>query len=223
MAGTLLEAPMNDVTERDRGLELYESMDPIEGFSMEYLRGEIVMMAAPNTIHNRIVVLVGQHFPEPDFAYWATTAVAITGQSDRPEPDLAVTGGEHADDYFTAVPSELVLFALEVVSTTRPARRRDYEDKPEIYAQGGIPAYLLVDPNDGTWRLHTDPRPEKGRYQTLHMGAFEARRAARAARGHHRHRPVPYLPGRLSVRGSSGRVPAGRSGRRRTGRCPRSR
>ncbi|SFS36090.1 Putative restriction endonuclease [Streptomyces harbinensis] len=172
MAGTLLEAPMNDVTERDRGLELYESMDPIEGFSMEYLRGEIVMMAAPNTIHNRIVVLVGQHFPEPDFAYWATTAVAITGQSDRPEPDLAVTGGEHADDYFTAVPSELVLFALEVVSTTRPARRRDYEDKPEIYAQGGIPAYLLVDPNDGTWRLHTDPRPEKGRYQTLHMGAF---------------------------------------------------
>ncbi|MET2715022.1 Uma2 family endonuclease [Streptomyces harbinensis] len=172
MTGARTRTSLSDAAERDRGLVLYESMDPIEGFSMEYLRGEIVLRASPNTIHNRIVELVRGALPHPDLALWTTTAVAITGQSDRPEPDLAVTGGEHADDYFTAVPSELVLFALEVVSTTRPARRRDYEDKPEIYAQGGIPAYLLVDPNDGTWRLHTDPRPEKGRYQTLHMGAF---------------------------------------------------
>ncbi|GAA1932677.1 Uma2 family endonuclease [Streptomyces sodiiphilus] len=155
---------------RDPGLELYERLGPVEGFSMEYVRGDIVLTAIPDTVHNRIVHLVRGCFPGERFAPWSTQAVAITAQTDRPDPDLTVTHADHGDDYFTALPSALVLFVLEVVSTTRPAIRRDYEDKPEIYAQGGIPVYLLVDPNDGTWRLHTDP--EGTEYRTVHKGVF---------------------------------------------------
>jgi Uma2 family endonuclease len=170
--GTLLEDPMSGVTEIDPGLELYERMDPIPGFTMEYIRGEIVMMATPNMIHNRIVDLIRECFPFSDFARWSTQAVAITAQNDRPDPDLTITRLEHAEDEEKAIPSEWVLFVLEVVSTTRPAKRRDYEDKAELYAQGGIPVYLLVDPNEGTWRLHTEPDAAGAQYRALLKGVF---------------------------------------------------
>ncbi|MFD5320291.1 Uma2 family endonuclease [Streptomyces sp. NPDC127098] len=173
MPATVLEVPVSGVTEeRDPGLELYERMEPIDGFTMEYLGGALVMMATPNTIHNRIVDLIRESLPRSEFQPWNDQAVAITGSNDRPDPDLTVTHADHADDYFKAVPSELVLFVLEVVSTTRGAKIRDYQEKPPIYAQGGIPVYLLVDPNDGTWLLHTEPSPEKGEYRTLRKGDF---------------------------------------------------
>ena len=161
---------MTDIT--DPGLELWERMDPIEGFSMEYIHGEIVMMASPNTIHNRIINLVRERFPSERFESWSTQAVAISAHSDRPDPDLTVTGADLADEYFKVIPSESVLFVLEVVSPSRGSIRRDYEDKPELYAQGHIPLYLLVDPNTGTWLLHSDPDPERGEYRTIHKGSF---------------------------------------------------
>jgi Uma2 family endonuclease len=44
---------------------------------------------------------------------------------------------------------------------------KDTRDMVDWYADAGIPAYLLVDPRDGTWTLYTVPRD--GAYQgTLH-------------------------------------------------------
>jgi Uma2 family endonuclease len=170
--GTLLEDPMSGVTEIDPGLELYERMDPVEGFSTEYIHGAIVMMAAPNTFHNRIMNLIDKQIPDQDFMVWNDTAVAITGHSDRPMPDLTVTDIDLADTFFKAIPSELVLLAVEIVSTTRASKRNDHVDKTELYSQGGIPLYLLVDPNDGTWRLHTEPNSEKELYEGVQKGDF---------------------------------------------------
>lgn len=163
---------MGDVFATDPGLELYERMDPVEGFSQEYIDGAIVMMATPNTIHNRIVDLIRESFPSSHYARWSTQAVAIAEQSDRPDPDLTITHADHADDFFKAVPSELVLFTLEVVSTTRACKQHDYENKPRLYARGRIPVYLLVDPNDGTWRLHSEPDDHAAEYRTVHKGVF---------------------------------------------------
>ena len=161
---------MTDVA--DPGLELWERLEAVEGFSMEYIHGEIIITASPNTIHNRIVNLVLDRFSSQRFTCWSTQAIAIHGYPDRTIPDLTVTGADLADEYFQVIPSESVLFVLEVVSPSRPSIRRDYEDKPEIYAQGHIPLYLLVDPNIGTWLLHSDPDSERGEYRTIHKGSF---------------------------------------------------
>jgi Uma2 family endonuclease len=162
---------MND--DVDRGLALYERWDPVAGFRMEYLNGEVVLTARPGMAHGRIVNRVRDRFPHSEFACWSHQAVAIAGRHDRPDPDLTVTAEAGADGQcFDAIPSRLVLFVLEVVHLTRASKRRTYEDKVEIYAQGGIPVYLLVDPNDGTWRLHSKPDQKGARYGTLHKGVF---------------------------------------------------
>jgi hypothetical protein len=100
---------MNDIT--DPGLELGERMEPMDGFRMEYLGGEIVMMTTPNAFHNRGVELVRDALPSERFARRSTQAVAISGRTDRPDPDLTVTGPELADEFFTVCASEDVLLS----------------------------------------------------------------------------------------------------------------
>ncbi|MFD8755342.1 Uma2 family endonuclease [Kitasatospora sp. NPDC059577] len=53
------------------------------------------------------------------------------------------------------LPASAVTVAVEVVSRT--SVHRDYRTKREMYAQGGIPAYLIVDPLRGVCVLLTDP------------------------------------------------------------------
>jgi Uma2 family endonuclease len=158
---------------QDRMLQLYESMEPVEGVKIELLRGEIVMMATPKTFHNRIVQLVRQQVPVDRFDVWSTQAIAPTAMTDRPDPDLFLTEAGAFEDFADAVPSELVLMVLEVISTTRQARKRDFDEKPEIYARGGIPVYVIVDPS-GSGQIHvlTSPDPVRGRYRDSHIGTF---------------------------------------------------
>jgi Uma2 family endonuclease len=56
-----------------------------------------------------------------------------------------------------------VLMAVEITSRDSDTHQRDRVEKPDGYAAVGIPVYLLVDRDDGTVTVFTDP--EGGRYR----------------------------------------------------------
>ena len=57
-----------------------------------------------------------------------------------------------------------------MVSTTKASIRRDYQDKHLKYQGCGIPVYVIVDPNIGSWMLFT--LDADGRYTETGRGAF---------------------------------------------------
>ncbi|EMF56064.1 Uma2 family endonuclease [Streptomyces sp. SID5476] len=140
----------------ERGMTKYfEELEPPEGVKVELLRGEIVMMAAPDLVHNRIVTDVQDQIPRKRWERLQTTDVDITGEASEPIPDLLVLERGVAPASGNLVPSQLATLVVEVVSKT--SVDRDYGVKRSIYAAGKIPAYLIVDPIVAHCVLLTDP------------------------------------------------------------------
>ncbi len=132
--------------------DVFLAMDIPEDFHGEYLRGHIVMMSSASTIHNRIVMLIGQQAPEGVLSF-ATQGIEFARISDLPEPDVvfvedgAITGNP------SYVPAELAIAVVEIVSPSN--WRKDLGDKLEIYAEGMVSTYVIVDPRDGTVAVHS--------------------------------------------------------------------
>ncbi|MGW7050605.1 Uma2 family endonuclease [Streptomyces sp. NPDC054887] len=75
-------------------------------------------------------------------------------------PDEAFAGqGDWADP-------EGVLMTVEVTSYDSDTDRRDRKEKPAAYAATGIPCYLLIDRDDGTVTVHSDPAADGYRTAT---------------------------------------------------------
>ncbi|MDT0572087.1 Uma2 family endonuclease [Streptomyces sp. DSM 3412] len=140
----------------ERGMTKYfEELEPPEGVKVELLRGEIVMTAAPDLVHNRIVTDVQDQIPRKRWERLQTTDVDIIGEASEPIPDLLVLERGVAPASGNLVPSRLASLVVEVVSKT--SVDRDYGVKRSIYAAGKIPAYLIVDPIVAHCVLLTDP------------------------------------------------------------------
>ncbi|NYI03235.1 Uma2 family endonuclease [Allostreptomyces psammosilenae] len=143
-------------------LDVFENLDVPEGVHVEFLNGEIVMMASATAIHNRTLVLLGGQF-SADFDAMATQGVRFSDFLDRPEPDLLVTAAGAVPGNPNEVPAEYALLVVEIVSPEN--QRRDLVDKRKIYARGGIPCYLIVNPIVGRCTLLTLPDPAGRRYR----------------------------------------------------------
>lgn len=140
----------------ERGMaKFFEGFEPPEGIKAELLRGEIVMMATPDLVHNRIVVDVQDQIPRKRWERLQTTDVDIIDEASEPIPDLVVVERGVAPDSGRLLPSPLVTMVVEVVSKT--SVDRDYGVKRSIYAAGKIPAYLIIDPIVAHCVLLTDP------------------------------------------------------------------
>ncbi|QOV38393.1 Uma2 family endonuclease [Streptomyces ferrugineus] len=140
----------------ERGMTKYfEEIEPPEGVRVELLRGEIVMMAAPDLVHNRIVADVQDQIPRKPWERLQTTDLDIIDEASEPIPDLVVLERGVAPDSGNLVPSQMVTLVVEVVSKT--SVDRDYGIKRSIYAAGKIPAYLIIDPIMAHCVLLTDP------------------------------------------------------------------
>ncbi|MEV5592450.1 Uma2 family endonuclease [Streptomyces sp. NPDC052496] len=73
----------------------------------------------------------------------------------EPQPDLVVLERGAGPASGRLMPSEAVAMLVEVVS--RISIDRDYRVKRNIYAAGGIPAYLIIDPTVARCVLLTEP------------------------------------------------------------------
>ncbi|MFF3498045.1 Uma2 family endonuclease [Streptomyces sp. NPDC003247] len=129
----------------ERGMtRFFEEFEPPEGVKVELLRGEIVMMATPDLVHNRIVADVQDQIPRKHWERLQTTDVDILDEASEPVPDLLVLERGVAPGSGRLLPSQLITLVVEVVSKT--SVDRDYGVKRSIYAAGKIPAYLIIDP-----------------------------------------------------------------------------
>lgn len=84
----------------------------------------------------------------------------------RPDAVLAPVGhfngqGEWADP-------DGVLMAVEITSYDSDTHKRDRVDKPRAYAEAGIPVYLLIDRDNLSILVHSNPDPEDG-YGDIHV------------------------------------------------------
>ncbi|GHJ98804.1 Uma2 family endonuclease [Streptomyces sp. NPDC003753] len=140
----------------ERGMtKFFEEFEPPGGVKVELLRGEIVMMATPDLVHNRIVVDVQDQIPRKHWERLQTTDVDIVDEASETVPDLLVLERGLAPDSGRLLPSQLITLVVEVVSKT--SVDRDYGIKRSIYAAGKIPAYLIIDPIVAHCVLLTEP------------------------------------------------------------------
>ncbi|MFI8106260.1 Uma2 family endonuclease [Streptomyces sp. NPDC086023] len=138
-----------------RMTEFFESLQAPEGIKVELLRGEIVMMAGPDLVHNLIVEAIQDSIPRDRWLRLQTQDVDLLRESSEPQPDLVVVPREAAPGSGRLMPVEVVTLLVEVVSKT--SRLRDYVTKRSLYAAGGVPAYLIVDPFEAKCTMLTEP------------------------------------------------------------------
>ncbi|WP_329249601.1 Uma2 family endonuclease [Streptomyces sp. NBC_01478] len=135
--------------------EAFENLEVPEGFKAELIRGDIVMMAGPDKVHNRIVQSVQDQIPSGRWERLQTQDVAFPGENSEPQPDLVVMEIGADDGPGRLVPAPAVTMLVEVVSKT--GAHRDYVEKRSIYAAGGVPVYLIIDPFEAKCVVLTEP------------------------------------------------------------------
>jgi Uma2 family endonuclease len=132
--------------------EDYLSLTDETNWLIEYTDGRIDVLAFPTTSHQLIVKTVFfalYDFVEPDrlgLALFAPIRVQVTCDKYR-TPDIVFTFtrqyAEHNNRFFEG--ADLV---IEIVSSDPESRKRDLIQKPLDYAEGGIPEYWIVDPQE---------------------------------------------------------------------------
>ncbi len=133
----------------------FEDLEVPEGYKAELLRGEIVVMAGPDLVHNRIVLRVLQQIPGQKWDCLQTQDMDFLRQASEPQPDLVVLGRDAGPESGRLLPPELVTMLVEVVS--KNSVHRDYRLKRSIYAADRVPAYLIIDPIMARCVLLTEP------------------------------------------------------------------
>jgi Uma2 family endonuclease len=111
----------------------------------ELIDGALVVSAAPAPLHqraaHRLCGLLNAAAP-PGLEAVATIDVQC-GPDTALEPDVVVVSFSVFEEYDGIVPAEHVAMAVEIVSPS--SRRIDRLLKPQLYADAGILAYLLVE------------------------------------------------------------------------------
>ncbi|MGW0772208.1 Uma2 family endonuclease [Streptomyces sp. NPDC002835] len=157
----------------DRGMtEFFEGFEAPEGVRVELLRGEIVMMAGPDLVHNLIVEAVLDQIPRQRWARLQTQDIDILNEASEPVPDLVVLEREAGPPSGRLLPSTLITMLVEVVSKT--SVDRDYGVKRSVYAAGRVPAYLIIDPIMAQCVFLTEPvgSGDKAEYQVQRVTKF---------------------------------------------------
>jgi Uma2 family endonuclease len=138
----------------------------------EVIEGEVIVNAAtPAGRHARIVLAVRRAFARRGIDnLYENTTLLVEHDEEEYVPDLARWPEQLIDGDSWEFPAAECLFALEVVSGDRPGRRqRDYR-KAGGYAQGGVPALLIIDPADRICTLLTEPKD--GEYSVRRITKF---------------------------------------------------
>ncbi|MEV7000655.1 Uma2 family endonuclease [Streptomyces sp. NPDC093982] len=157
----------------ERGVaEFFEGFEPPDGLRVELLRGEIVMMASPDLVHNLIVLLTERQIPLTRWYPLQTQDVDLVDEASEPVPDLVVVARDALPGSGRLLPCQLITMVVEVVAKT--SVHRDYGVKRSIYAAGNVPAYLIVDPIMAQCVLLTKPegKGEDADYRTQHIAKF---------------------------------------------------
>jgi Uma2 family endonuclease len=148
-------------------VRLLERLPELDAYRIELIDGKIVLLPSAAPFHNFIQVAVSSQFFQ--HGWWSMTEQALVSaeQAFEPKPDIAVTTHELAADNANPFPAERIAVTVEIVSSDRDS---DYTKKRLWFARCGIPLYAVVDPDEGLWELHSQPRG--GDYRVVEKGEF---------------------------------------------------
>jgi Uma2 family endonuclease len=124
----------------------------------ELIDGALLVSAAPAPLHQRAAgrlrSLLDAAAP-PDLEAVETIDVKC-GPDTALEPDIVVLPSSAVEEYAGIVPAEHVAMVVEIMSPS--SRRIDRLLKPQLYADAGIPVYLLVELKQPavTWYRRSD-------------------------------------------------------------------
>ncbi|MEV1062392.1 Uma2 family endonuclease [Streptomyces sp. NPDC050263] len=137
-----------------------------ETVRLEYVNGKLEVKAMPDGKHRAIYLwLVRQfllHRPDLDLAP-ESGVKAEAYRKGRARTDAALAPVDHFIDDGEWSETDGILMALEITSRDSDTNQRDLIDKPLGYAAADIPVYLLIDRDNCTVVVYSEPKD--GRYR----------------------------------------------------------
>ncbi|MFF3780262.1 Uma2 family endonuclease [Streptomyces sp. NPDC001933] len=155
--------PHEPLTQADVLLEGFLALDTPEGFRAELIEGEIVVIPPPDGDHEDSINLIMKQvirLARTDMDFSGNKGLKLTSGGRSPKNHVVPDGTfaptelrlyRGADPW---MPCEGVALVVEVTST-KP--RADRTDRRHCYARGPIPLYLLVDREQSSLTLFSDP------------------------------------------------------------------
>ncbi|MEJ8670397.1 MULTISPECIES: Uma2 family endonuclease [unclassified Streptomyces] len=142
-----------------------------ETVRFEFIDGRIGLRKVTNGNHGAITMwLIRQCMrarPELDLNPLQGLKVEAYRQG-RARPDGVLAPVDHFVGQGDWADPHGVLMAVEITSYDSDTHNRDRVEKPRAYAEAGIPVYLLIDRDNLTVLVHSDPDLEDG-YRDIHV------------------------------------------------------
>ncbi|PVC82668.1 Uma2 family endonuclease [Streptomyces sp. CS131] len=137
-----------------------------ETVTLELINGKLEVKPAPDGDHDEIIMWVAMQCmqQQPELRLYRERGLRIGGyRSGRARPDGTLArAGRFAGDGEWSSPDH-ILMTVEVTSHDHDTDTRDRAEKRDGYAAASIPVYLLIDRDDDTLVVYSEP--EKGRYR----------------------------------------------------------
>ncbi|MFD4949497.1 Uma2 family endonuclease [Streptomyces sp. NPDC058409] len=169
--------PHEPLTQADVLLEGFLALDTPEGFRAELIEGEIVVTPPPDGDHEDCISLILKQvirLARTDMDFSGNKGLKLKSGGGCPKNHVIPDG--------TFAPTELRLYrgadpwmpcegVALVVEVTSSKPRADRTDKRHCYARGPIPLYLLVDREESSVTLFSDPEEDDYRQHcTIPLG-----------------------------------------------------
>ncbi|WP_327696596.1 Uma2 family endonuclease [Streptomyces sp. NBC_00459] len=150
------------------GVEDFEELErrAPETVRLEYVGAKLVVKALPDGNHSRIFMWLLRQFllQRPELNLTPGSGIkAAADRRERARPDGTLTPVGHFKGHGEWSDTSGILMALEITTRDRDTNKRDRIDKPLGYAAADIPVYLLVDRDNNTVTVFSEPKD--GRYQ----------------------------------------------------------
>lgn len=137
-----------------------------ETVRLEYVNGNLEVKAGPDGTHSSILMwLLRQCMrqrPDLNLVPWSGVK-AEANRKGRARADGALAPVDHFRGHGEWSDPDGILMAVEITSHDWDDNRRARLDKPVGYAEATIPVYLLIDRDNNTLTVFSDPKD--GRYQ----------------------------------------------------------
>ncbi|WP_225847831.1 Uma2 family endonuclease [Streptomyces sp. HPF1205] len=171
---------MTPRTTDDRPQMLVEEFEQIEATApetvrLEFINGKIEVKPVPDGNHDEIVMWLVRRCMQhrPELTLYTERGLSIgTYRKGRARPDGTLAPEGHFAGQGEWAEPDGVLMTVEVTSHDADTDRRDRHEKRDGYAAAGIPVYLLVDREDLTITVFSEP--EDGKYRNVTSRPFGA-------------------------------------------------
>ncbi|MFE2261851.1 Uma2 family endonuclease [Streptomyces griseosporeus] len=175
MAERTSQTSQMSVEEFERIAE-FAAKETEDAVRFEFINGRIGVKKVPDGDHNTILNWLTRRCMQsrPDLDLYQGQGLRVQRYREgRARPDAALVPEAHFAGHGEWADPDGVLLVVEVTSYDSDTDRRDRKEKPLAYGAAGIPFYLLIDRDDCTATVYSDPDPEVG-YHNSRREAFGA-------------------------------------------------